>query len=99
MIGQITFWNEQRAYGFVDVQVKKSYGTEIKTFFLHKTLIRFTGVEQVKAGQVVQFEVGEIPVGKSYPLAVDVVIAETLEQLQHIEQAQQAEKEQAKAGA
>jgi cold shock CspA family protein len=99
MIGQITFWDERRAYGFVDSQVKKSYGTEIKTFFLHKTYIRFTAVEQVKVGQVVQFTVGAIPTGKSYPLAMNVVIADTPEQLQHIEERQQAEKEQAKAGA
>src|SRR5690349_4163040 len=99
MIGHIKFWDETRAYGFIDVEVKKSYGIEIKTFFLHKTYIRFTAVEQVKPGQVAQFSVGAIPTGKTYPVAMNVVIAETVEQLQRIEAARQAEKEQAKVGA
>ena len=91
LTGTITLWFGLRNFGFVEVRVPKTLGTQIDTYFLHRTNIRFMGLDEPKPGCIVQFEIGEVYPGKKFAMAADAKIFESKEQLAAFEAAEKAE--------
>ena len=84
-IGKVVFWNEERLFGFLEERIPVlSGGFVCQKYYLNQRAICFQMSEKIKIGMVARFNSITFPRKRAgeVPVAVDVEIFDTTEQLE-----------------
>jgi hypothetical protein len=85
LIGRLSYWNDQKLFGFIESRTPDRIGFRVQKYFLHSSEIQIEP-ELIQVGQFVRFIIkSKQPRSGPLPFAGEVEVYENMEQLQAAE--------------